>query len=46
LIDLVQRTAKNPYHRLLAPPFILEEFHIGEVANKLAIAFDVIMPPA
>jgi hypothetical protein len=37
---------KNGDHLLLAPPFILEDSHIGEITDKLAIAFDAVMPPA
>jgi adenosylmethionine-8-amino-7-oxononanoate aminotransferase len=37
---------KNGDHLLLAPPFILEDSHIGEIIDKLAIAFDAVMPPA
>ena len=37
---------KNGDHLLLAPPFILEDSHIGEITDKLAIAFDSAMPPA
>ena len=36
---------KNGDHLLLAPPFILEDSHIGEITDKLAIAFDAAMPP-
>ena len=37
---------KNGDHLLLAPPFILEDSHIGEIIDKLTIAFDAAMPPA
>ena len=37
---------KNGDHLLLAPPFILEDSHIGEITDKLATAFDAVMPPA
>ena len=37
---------KNGDHLLLAPPFILEDSHIGEITDKLAIAFDAAMPLA
>lgn len=36
---------KHGDHLLLAPPFILEDSHIGEITDKLAIAFDAAMPP-
>ena len=37
---------KNGDHLLLAPPFIIEDSHIGEITDKLAIAFDGAMPHA
>ena len=37
---------KNGDHLLLAPPFILEDSHIGEIIDKLTIAFGAAMPPA
>ena len=37
---------KNGDHLLLAPPFILEDSHIDEITDKLAIAFDAAMPHA
>ena len=37
---------KNGDHLLLAPPFILKDSHIGEIIDKLTIAFDAAMPPA